>query len=184
VIWDGRKADGKPALDGSYGFAIGDAGGTGARLASGQTGPFDFRNHIFPVRGAHNYGGAGSLFGADRGDHRHQGQDVAAACGTPLVAAQGGTVTTRAYQAGGAGYYVVIRGAASGKDYVYMHLKGPGPLVEGQSVHTSVRIGKVGNTGSSSGCHLHFERWTKPGWYAGGHPFDPLASLQYWDSYS
>ena len=35
-------------------------------------------------------------FGAARRGHVHQGQDVFARCGTPLVAARGGKVTTRA----------------------------------------------------------------------------------------
>jgi murein DD-endopeptidase MepM/ murein hydrolase activator NlpD len=184
VAWYGRRSDGTLAPDGTYGLSLGDGGGTGARITGGQTTAFELRGHIFPVRGAHDYGGAGSRFGAPRPGHIHQGQDVAAACGTPLLAAQGGTVLVRSYQAGGAGNYVVIRGKGTRKDYVYMHMVAPGPLVEGQPVRTGQSIGEVGNTGSSSGCHLHFERWTKPGWFAGGHAFDPLPSLQYWDSYS
>jgi len=184
VAWYGRGSDGKPVPDGTYGLALGDAGGTGARITGGQVGTFSLYSHIFPVRGAHDYGGSASRFGAPRSGHTHQGQDMSASCGTPLVAAQGGTVLVRSYQAGGAGNYVVIRGKGSGKDYVYMHLKGPGPLTEGGKVRTGQRIGKVGTTGSSTGCHLHFERWTKPGWYEGGHPYDPLKSLKYWDSYS
>ena len=31
------------------------------------------------------------------------------------------------------------------------------------------------------GCHLHFEEWTAPGWYDGGHPVDPLPDLKRWD---
>lgn len=180
AIWNGRSSDGKSALDGEYRFAISGVG----QITGGQLAPFDFRRHKFPIRGKHDYGGAGSRFGAPRGGRSHQGQDVAAACGTRLVAAQGGTVITRAYQAGGAGNYIVIRGKGSGKDYVYMHMKGPGPRSEGDIVKTGGRIGKVGSTGSSSGCHLHFERWTEPGWFQGGEPYDPLPSLKYWDSYS
>ena len=184
VTWYGKGTNGKPVLDGTYGLALGNGGGTGARITSGQVGTFELRGHIFPVRGAHSYGGAASRFGAPRSGHTHQGQDVSAACGTPLVAAQGGTVLVKAYQAGGAGNYLVIRGKGTGLDYVYMHLKGPGPLSQGGTVRTGNRIGRVGTTGSSTGCHLHFERWTKPGWYAGGKPYDPLKSMQYWDSYS
>jgi murein DD-endopeptidase MepM/ murein hydrolase activator NlpD len=40
----------------------------------------------------------------------------------------------------------------------------------------------VGDTGNAWGCHLHFELWTAPGWYAGGEPFDPLPRLQRWDA--
>jgi murein DD-endopeptidase MepM/ murein hydrolase activator NlpD len=42
----------------------------------------------------------------------------------------------------------------------------------------------VGQTGDATACHLHFEEWSSPGWYSGGRPFDPLADLKSWDSYS
>jgi murein DD-endopeptidase MepM/ murein hydrolase activator NlpD len=41
----------------------------------------------------------------------------------------------------------------------------------------------VGETGRASGCHLHFELWTAPGWYKGGRAVDPLPTLRRWDSY-
>lgn len=153
-----------------------------ARVTTGT--PRSRLHHVFPIRGPHNYGGSQSRFGAPRGDHRHQGQDIFANCGTPLVAALGGRVDVRAYQAGGAGYYVVIDGDGTRKDYVYMHLRDPASVARGSHVDTGQLIGYVGHTGSASGCHLHFERWTAPGWYEGGHPFDPLPALRYWDSYS
>src|SRR5215218_602850 len=79
--------------------------------------------HVFPIQGAHDYGGEGSRFGAPRAGHTHQGQDVTAACGTTLVAARGGTVKTNTSQSA-AGNYVVIAGD-TGYDYVYMHLRDP-----------------------------------------------------------
>ena len=185
ATWSGLNASSAVVADGTYAFAIGDEGSTGAKITAGNTTQFDFRAHIFPIRkSSFNFGGSGSRFGAPRSGHTHQGQDVAAPCGAKLVAVQGGTVVTRAYQAGGAGNYVVIHGADGAQDYVYMHLKAPGPLSTGQPVKTGQRIGKVGDTGAAQGCHLHFELWSPPGWYRGGHAFDPLASLQYWDSYS
>jgi murein DD-endopeptidase MepM/ murein hydrolase activator NlpD len=185
TTWNGLNASGVVVADGSYAFAIGDAAGTGATVSGGTTTAFDYRAHIFPIRKASfSFGSSGSRFGAPRSGHTHQGQDMSARCGAGLAAVQGGRVATRAYQAGGAGNYVVIDGADGAYDYVYMHMKGPGPLTVGQYVRTGQRIGKVGNTGSSTGCHLHFELWSPPGWYRGGKPFDPLPSLQYWDSYS
>jgi len=72
----------------------------------------------------------------------------------------------------------VIDGANTGVDYVYMHLRRP-PLVRtGDRVFTGQKIGEVGETGRATGCHLHFEMWTAPGWYAGGRAFDPLPSLR------
>ena len=183
-IWDLRAASGAWAGDATYQFRLSEPGTARAAIAGGQTKPFLVRAYAFPVRGKHNFGGAGARFGAGRGDHSHQGQDVIAGCGTPLVAAQGGTVTTKAYQAGGAGNYLVIHSAVTGTDTVYMHLKKPSPLLRGQAVYTGTQIGKVGTTGSSTGCHLHFEHWTAPGWYRGGAPYDPLPELTYWDAYS
>jgi murein DD-endopeptidase MepM/ murein hydrolase activator NlpD len=140
----------------------------------------------FPVVGPHTFGGEGSRFGADRdgGKRKHQGQDVSAAEGTPLVAARGGVVRFTGNQPSGAGVYVVIHGAGESRDYVYMHLVEGSLLVKNsQTVRTGQLIGKVGNTGGSSGAHLHFEIWQGV-WQGGGTPIDPLASLQRWDAWS
>lgn len=133
---------------------------------------------VFPVRGPHTYG---DRFGARGGEHR--GQDVPAACGTTLVAAEGGRVIWRGYQSGGAGNYLVIRSATSGRDEVYMHMRSQPLYGNGQTVATGARIGYVGETGDATGCHLHFELWTAPGWYNGGHAIDPLPQLRYWDTH-
>ncbi len=184
VAWNEVASVGGWAPDGTYQMRIADPGSASASIAGGQTTPFLLRARAFPVPGRHDFGGAGARFGAPRSGHTHQGQDVMAACGQPMVAAEGGTVWVKAYQASGAGHYLVIRGAISGTDYVYMHLQQPTPLLKGQTVYTNQAIGPVGTTGGSSGCHLHFEHWTAPGWYAGGAPYDPLPELLYWDSYS
>ena len=146
----------------------------------------DLRSHRFPVVGPHTFGGEDSRFGADRagGKRKHQGQDVSAAEGTPLVAVRGGTVVHTGNQPSGAGVYLVIRGAGESRDYVYMHLVEGSLLVrQGQTVRTGQLIGKVGNTGASSGAHLHFEIW-QGAWQGGGTPIDPLPLLQRWDAWS
>src|SRR5688500_16217961 len=61
---------------------------------------------LFPVQGDYDFGGEEARFGAARDGHVHQGQDVTAAEGTPLVAPTAATVTWIAFQAGGAGHYV------------------------------------------------------------------------------
>jgi murein DD-endopeptidase MepM/ murein hydrolase activator NlpD len=136
---------------------------------------------IFPVQGAYDFGADGSRFGAARDGHVHQGQDIAAAEGTPLVAPVAATVTWVAYQATGAGHYVVMR-AADGRDLVFMHLKADSVTVaKGALVAAGAPFAQVGSTGSSSGPHLHFEIWPD-GWYSSpaSKPIDPLPQLQTW----
>ena len=141
------------------------------------------QSHVFPVRGAHDYGSAGARFGTGRVGHSHQGHDVFAACGTPMVAARGGTVQLRGYHAA-AGHYVVIDGDTTETDYAYMHLEQRTPFRKGDTVATGQRIGSVGDSGNARGCHLHFELWSGPGWYEGGRAIDPLRALRAWDSWS
>ena len=137
--------------------------------------------HRFPIAGAYTWGGSGSRFGASRTGHTHQGQDLAAAEGTPLVAVATGTITWRHYQAGGAGYYLVLDADGESYNYVYMHLQQGSLLVgKGDRVSAGQQIANVGNTGGSDGAHLHFEVWDGP-WYAGGHPVDPLPFLKSWE---
>jgi murein DD-endopeptidase MepM/ murein hydrolase activator NlpD len=150
-----------------------------AATATGALDPVLATGHVFPIQGAHQFAGADGRFGAARSGHVHQGQDVPAACGTPLVAARGGTVKANTSQAA-AGNYVVIAGD-TGYDYVYMHLRDPALPAKGVQVSTGQPIGYVGETGDATGCHLHFELWAAPGWYTGGAPFDPLPALLAWD---
>jgi len=136
--------------------------------------------HSFPIAGVFDWGGPDAGFGAKRKGHRHQGQDLAAASGTPVIAPYRGVVTAVQYQAKGAGRYVVIDG--EDYDYVFMHLRTGSIVVrEGERVRTGQAIGAVGSTGESSGPHLHFELWEGT-WYDGGHPIDPLPLLQQWAS--
>ena len=183
VPWDGGLATGI-APDGIYQLRLADPGTARASVTGGQTEPFAMHLHQFPVPGPHSFGGPDARFGAPRSGHVHQGQDVPAACGSKLYVFEKGEVHTNAYQAGGAGYYVVIHGLITGTDAVYMHLKAPSWAPVGTGVTAGQQIGKVGDTGDAVGCHLHFERWSAPGWYVGGAAYDPLPELQYWDSYS
>jgi hypothetical protein len=156
--------------------------GRGLRRAptASSTADVEFSHHAFPIAGPFDWGGEGSRFGAKRRGHTHQGQDLAAAEGTPVVAPRGGLVEAVQYQAEGAGHYVVLDGDDEDHDYVFMHLRsGSITVAEGDRVRTGQAIAEVGNTGSSSGPHLHFEIWVG-GWYAGGAPIDPLPLLQSW----
>jgi murein DD-endopeptidase MepM/ murein hydrolase activator NlpD len=187
ISWGGRlgRAAARP---GRYAFRLTAASADGSVARNSQTGDvqrdaFDLYDHIFPIRGAHDFGGAGARFGSGRAGHTHQGHDTFARCGTRLVAARGGRVKFKQYHAL-AGNYIVIDGDGTDVDYVYMHLDQPSPFSTGDRVYTGQTIGAVGDTGDAVGCHLHMELWTAPGWYDGGHPFDPLPSLKAWDSWS
>ena len=171
VTWDGRTDDG-----------VAQTGRYALRLEGGAVSTsFSLFDHVFPIRGRHDLGqSATNNFGGGRG---HQGQDMFASCGTPLVAARGGRVRESGFN-GAAGNYAVITSTATGFDYVYMHMR-KRPLVrKGDRVATRQPIGEVGRSGNASGCHLHFELWNAPGWYAGGKAFDPLPLLQAWDGWS
>jgi murein DD-endopeptidase MepM/ murein hydrolase activator NlpD len=138
--------------------------------------------YVFPVAGPHTTWPAGSdgAFGAGRVGHRHEGEDIAAAVGTPVVAPVGGTVTSVRYQAGGAGWYVVLDGA-DGRDYFFAHCTaGSVAVAAGTPVATGTPLCGVGMTGSATGPHLHFEIWAV-GWRVpGGFPIDPLPDLLAW----
>ena len=107
VEWDGR-AGGRVQKPGRYAFRVSAADEAGALRASSAQLPepqpaqdpssFTFARHQFPIRGPHGYGESAARFGGGRG---HQGHDVMAACGTPLVAARGGTVKVKQYHSRG-----------------------------------------------------------------------------------
>jgi murein DD-endopeptidase MepM/ murein hydrolase activator NlpD len=188
IRWDGMTAAKRPARDGRYDFRVRaqDASRVARQASAPAKAPslgFAFYAFAFPILGKHDYGGAGGRFGAGRSGHTHQGQDVMAACGLPLVAARGGRVQYAGWD-GAAGNYIVIDGKGSRYDTAYMHLAEPSPLRERQVVRTGQPIGIVGDTGDATACHLHFELWDAPGWYEGGSPIDPLPFLKRWDRYS
>ena len=184
VALTGREAG--PLPQGPYVVRIAARDGRGRTLRRAKgiesTRELSYVHHRFPLAGAFSYGGSGARFGSPRSGRRHQGQDLVAASGTPIVAPRGGTIKTVAYQAGGGGHYVVLRGSGENRDYVFMHmLSGSVRVRAGQRVRTGQRIGQVGSTGSSTGPHLHFEVWVG-GWFSGGKPVDPLPLLEAWDA--
>ncbi len=84
----------------------------------------------------------------------HNGMDFGAPAGTPIYATRAGKVTTAAYQAGGAGYYVRLD-HGDGFGSIYMHMTNY-IVKTGQTVSAGQVIGYVGSTGLSTGAHLHF----------------------------
>ncbi|WP_194420549.1 VCBS repeat domain-containing M23 family metallopeptidase [Microbacterium abyssi] len=93
-----------------------------------------------------------------RSNHRdHDGVDISGQGGTPILAAYDGVIKTRASNSG-YGYYVDIQHAAG---YVtrYAHMAAQASVAPGARVARGQQIGVVGNTGASTGAHLHFEVW-------------------------
>jgi hypothetical protein len=184
VDWDGMVA-GIVQPDGRYVFQVAASpfhpAGAARAAQAGALAPrresFWLVHDVFPIAGPHTYG---DPFGVRRGSRIHQGQDVMAACGTPLVATRAGTVKFAGSQ-GLAGNYAVLSAGDGSADYVYMHLRDPALVKKGDAVTAGQPIGFVGSTGDATTCHLHFELWPAPGWYTGGHAVDPLPSLKAWD---
>jgi len=133
---------------------------------------------IFPVAGPHTIGQG---FGASRSGHSHQGQDIMAGCGTPVVAVSRAKVKWVSFQKL-AGNYVVIRNKKRHQDYMYAHLATRAYVSKGQVVQPGQQLGIVGETGDATACHLHFELWLGK-WYRGGHPVNPLPYLQTYQGY-
>jgi murein DD-endopeptidase MepM/ murein hydrolase activator NlpD len=131
---------------------------------------------VFPLRGhAADFGEADARFGAWRGSHRHEGQDVFAPAGTPVVSVRGGTVVEKGDD-GGRGNYVAIWDSETRRTFVYLHMLRPTPLRLRSSVQAGERIGAVGCTGSCWGDHLHLEM--RRGRGTTGRALDPLPELR------
>jgi murein DD-endopeptidase MepM/ murein hydrolase activator NlpD len=101
-----------------------------------------------------------SVFGysADYGSKFHKGTDLGAGCGANIYAAASGTVIFALYGwNGGYGNEVMID-HGGGVVTRYGHIVDGGILVSnGQSVGVGTNIARVGSTGDSTGCHLHYE---------------------------
>ena len=95
-----------------------------------------------------------SKFGVDRGDHTHSGIDLALPTGSEIHSVMGGTVSFAGWE-GGYGYRVVVD-HPDGTQTSYSHLSDIGVKV-GDEVDAGTTIALSGNTGNSSGPHLHFE---------------------------
>lgn len=97
-----------------------------------------------------------SDYGDTEGRSRpHNGVDIGAPLGSPIVAVDDGVVVY-AGPASGFGHWIVIR-HANGLMSVYGHMYGSGVLVSpGQQVKRGQVIGLVGSDGESTGPHLHF----------------------------
>ena len=110
---------------------------------------------------------------APRGaDRRHEGQDIFAPRGTPILSATDGYIVRIGENSLG-GQTVSVMGAG-GRVYYYAHLDSYAPRIEeGDYVTTKTVLGYVGTTGNAAGTppHLHF------GVYSAGGAINPLPLL-------
>lgn len=105
--------------------------------------------------------------------HWHEGIDIFAPSGTPLLATERGIVT-RIGSGRLGGLRLWLRGE-SGTDWYYAHLSGFAPgLTEGQVVEAGDIIGYVGNTGNAVGTPPHLHMQVHPN---GGEPVNPYPLL-------
>lgn len=95
----------------------------------------------------------------------HNGVDFGVPMGTPIIAPSDGIVEHVAFQAKGAGRYIKIRHGHI--TTVYMHLSKP-LVKKGQTVRKGERIALSGNSGGSTGPHLHYE------FHINGRPVNPM----------
>jgi murein DD-endopeptidase MepM/ murein hydrolase activator NlpD len=99
----------------------------------------------------------------------HGGIDFAVSTGTPVMAANDGVVVGTPYDADGFGNYVQVQHRDGHSSY-YGHLASKG-VSEGQEVTAGQVVGVSGNSGNSTGPHLHFEV------RRGGIKVDPMGYL-------
>ncbi len=104
-----------------------------------------------------------------RGNHFHEGIDIAARKGTPVKSARSGHVVYATNRIGGYGNMVIVQHADSFST-VYAHLTKI-KVRKGQFVTRGQLVGTVGRTGRSTGHHLHFEVRTQR------QPVDPMPYL-------
>jgi peptidoglycan LD-endopeptidase LytH len=123
-----------------------------------------------PVNGPRSYW---NDWGQPRsGGRTHQGTDILASQGTPVVAAQSGSLSLSSNSLGGISAYVY------GSDMTYYaHLSGYAGVPSGASVSAGQVIGYVGNTGNAAGGppHLHFEY--HPGGGGAVNPYPYLVAV-------
>lgn len=117
--------------------------------------------------------------GGGRWAHKHSGQDFAVPIGTNVKAAHDGTVVKAGPNGAGDGpaygnAIVIKHGTKNAKYSQYAHLSKVKVHI-GQKVNKGENIALSGNTGNSSGPHLHFEIRTTPNY---GSALNPLTFLR------
>ncbi|MDO5735408.1 MAG: peptidoglycan DD-metalloendopeptidase family protein [Propionibacteriaceae bacterium] len=124
--------------------------GGGLPVSGRTSSPFGMRTH--PITGFRKL---------------HDGTDIAAPCGTPVVLPWPGRVVSATFHSA-YGYRVIVE--HGGLRTAYAHLRGL-EVHAGDTLPSGSRVGHVGSTGLSTGCHLHWMAWRN------GALVDPLTLL-------
>ncbi|WP_422115036.1 peptidoglycan DD-metalloendopeptidase family protein [Brachybacterium sp. UNK5269] len=140
----------EPANSGGGGDSGGSAASSSADTGGGWVYPVNARlNSNFGWR-VHPIYGTRKL---------HAGVDFPVACGVPVGATHSGRVIAKTYNSGAGNKLILSHGVHNGRLVTssYHHLQGYAALSVGDQVSAGATVGYVGTTGSSTGCHLHFE---------------------------
>lgn len=130
----------------------GGGGGSGSKSASSGGG------WVYPVNARLNSNFGWRYHPIYHTRKLHAGVDFPVACGVPVGAAHSGRVIATTYNSGAGNKIIVSHGMMNGHLVTtsYHHLQGYAKSV-GDQVSAGDTVGYVGTTGSSTGCHLHFE---------------------------
>ena len=184
ISWNGKLGR-TPAAPGRYSFRLTAASADGSRATSAQTGDiqrdaFDLHDHIFPVRGRHDYGGsarfpAQALRALAPGPRRVREM---ASPWSPRAAAPFSTPDTRPRQLP---RYRRLRQRSG----LRLHAPRGAHRVPRGRPHLHRPAHRLGRRDRQrTGLPSPLRALGRPGWYDGGRPFDPLPALQAWDSWS
>lgn len=130
---------------------------------------------VFPVAGANSYS---DDFGAPRHQGRHEGVDIMADRGTPLLAVADASVVRLSRAETGLGGISLWLERADGTQYYYAHMTTITPGLDvGSRIGVGQVVGSVGNTGDAryGAPHLHFE--VHPGGGAATDPYPHLVAV-------
>lgn len=127
--------------------------GNGASLGAAQ---ISLSGWALPASGYITDGFGWRISPTEGASSYHQGTDIGAPCGDPIFAASSGTVEYAGWNGGYGNFILIDHG--NGIESAYGHIINGGTLVSsGEEVIVGEQIASVGTTGTSTGCHLHFE---------------------------
>ena len=142
----------------------------GARMSAGELNKVLGNLFVWPVAGriSSRFGQRNSpLTGVEK---FHNGVDIVARLNTPVAAAMAGRVASVGFNTV-YGRYVIIKHVGTGFQTMYAHLDRTS-VSRDQNVAQGQKIGELGNTGMTTGAHLHFSI------FKSNEPVDPLAYLK------